>query len=320
MHSRFAVRSILALAAPALAGFAILACSEGSTASSVAGPKTDVTTAGTFVTGSQVDVCIAAGSPAGTYTLTTTAMQPAGGSGAVNNGGTVMVTPGNCATVFDRTAPAVVGPPPSDPQTRVTTTVTAPSGAVISDVDCILDPGTSTPVDCTEAEGGPVEVIVFANAFHGTEVTFTFTQQVVPQPTSGCTVTRGFIRNQLDLLTNGIGNDITPSLIVIAGVPQTNASILEALSTPGKGDPLVQLRAQLITALANIQLGATTNPAVDAAIASAQNLLATNSTDRTAIGAATTTLTSFNEGTAGNGASDHCTDEEEAILKDKASA
>jgi len=319
MHSRFTVRSILAMAAPALAGFAIIACSEGSTASSVAGPKTDVTTAGTFVTGSQVDVCIAAGSPAGTYTLTTTAMQPAGGSGMVNNGGTIMITPGNCATVFDRTAPANAGPSPSDPETRVTTTVTAPSGAVISDVDCILDPGTSTPVDCTESEGGPVESIVFANAFHGTEVTFTFTQQVVP-PTTGCTVTRGFIKNQLDLLTNGIGKDLNPSLIVIAGVAQTKASILEALSTPVRGDSKVQLRAQLITALANIQLGATSNFAVNAAITSAQNLLATNSTDKTAIGAAITTLTSFNEGTAGNGASDHCNDEEEAILKNKASA
>lgn len=318
MKSSNTTRSMMSLAASVMAGAAIIACSEGTP--SIAGPRNDVTTTSTFQTGGQVDVCIAAGSPTGTYTVATTVQQPSGGSGVVTS--SLNLTPGTCGTVFDRTAPQTAG---SDVQSQVSVTVTSPSGAVVSDLDCVLDPGTSTPTDCTEPDGGAVDAVVFANFFHGTEATFTFVPVVVPPPppppvptVEGCTVTRGFIKNQLDLLTNGIGKDIT---VTINGVTLTTAQIFAALDAPTRGDSRVQLKAQLITALANVSLGATTNATVDAAIAAAQSyLLAGSTATKAQITAAIETLTQFNEGNAGNGASDHCNGEEEAILKDKASA
>ena len=168
--------------------------------------------------------------------------------------------------------------------------------------------------------GNPTAFTNFASSVTVSNVINAITPSCVvvnpPAPT-GCTVTRGFILNQLDLLTNGIGKDIILAQIIVTngGTALTKEQIRTALSTPGGG--LIQLKAQLITALANISLGAATNPAVAAAIVSAKNLLTTNSTDKAAIGAAITTLDTFNNGLAAAPASDHCNDAEEAVLKDK---
>ena len=177
--------------------------------------------------------------------------------------------------------------------------------------------GTSNPPDCTEpGVTAPIETITFANFFHGTQVTFNFALVPPPPPATGCTVTRGFILNQLDLITNNVGPKIN---VVINGVTLSTEDIRTALSTPTRGDSRVQLKAQLITALANISLGATSNASVNKAIADAQLFLQPgNTASKSEITAAIEILTAFNEGTAGNGASDHCNDAEEAILKDKA--
>ncbi|MBA3405303.1 MAG: hypothetical protein H0U13_11580, partial [Gemmatimonadaceae bacterium] len=125
-----------------------------------------MTTSNIFATGGQVDVCIAAGSPAGNYTVTTSATQPAQGSGTVFS--PLVLTPGGpCGVVFDRTAPSDTDGDVSDAQSQVTTTLTSfPAGAIVSEADCVLDPGTPAPTDCTEPDAtAPIEAIVFANFF-----------------------------------------------------------------------------------------------------------------------------------------------------------
>lgn len=301
------IRFASAIAAVAMIG-ALGACAEGSTSPKLAAPDSPsfVTSVPTAKT---IKVCIGS-APAGTYTITASAITGNVG-GDVITSPVVITAPGpgeQCKDVFFR--------PGSDASTAQLT-LTASTGVAgtfsYTCVDDVDNPAPPAEILCVSGTSGTNNAVVQANSFHGTTVTFNFVADV-PPPTGGCTVTKGFIKNQFDLLTNGIGTkNLGP--IFINGVQLTNAEILEGVS--GKGGGLVQLKAQLITALANISLGASTNPAVEGAITSAQALLAANSTDKTAIGLAITTLTSFNEGTAGDGASIHCNEAEEAILKDK---
>ena len=300
--------------------FFLGACAEGNTASSLTGgdaPANEVITSTTRNFAGRVEVCINGEAGPGLFTVTTTSTNPSGSTSTTVP--TTTLTAGSCQTVFQRTSTGAMS--------QVTVTVTSPTGAVLasgtSGIVCVVDQGGVAPADCIEPDATTaIDAVVFANFFHGTQVTFNYGPAITGEPDPeavGCTVTRGFIRNQLDLLTNGVGTDLGP--IVIAGDTLTTAEIAAALSAPVKGDSRVQLKAQLITALANVSLGATTNAEVDQAIADAQSYLAAGSTaTKSQITAAISVLTAFNEGTAGNGASDHCGSEEEAILKDRASA
>jgi hypothetical protein len=171
-------------------------------------------------------------------------------------------------------------------------------------------PGTGTYDAFTPAPtGSGSSAVTKGNPQHGSTITFTFTPSQTTGP--GCTITRGFVLNQLNWLTNGIGPDIT---VTINGTTLTKAQIKAALDAPTRGDQLVQLKAQLITALAAISIGATTNATVDAAITNAQAYLLGGATKKQ-ITDAIDILTTFNEGNAGGGASKHCTDAQEKILK-----
>ena len=230
-------------------------------------------------------------------------------TGITTNDGSAIVTQPS-ASVAAGTCQTVATDGLNGSGSAFTSTIVLPSIANLDHADCFSGIGACPGGAVTTTLSNTVSV----NLPHGGIIQYTLGPDDVV--TTGCTVTRGFILNQLDLLTNGIGKDMGP--IIINGVTLTKAQILTALSTPVKGNLLIQLKAQLITALANISLGATTNAAVDAAIVSAQALLAANSNNNTLISAAVSTLTAFNEGTAGGGASLHCTDAEEAVLKDKA--
>jgi len=271
----------------------------------------DAAASGIGVTAARVvEVCVDPASPLGSYSFALGTPAPVVAGDAAVPSPVVINTalPGaTCANVFTR---STTGDP-----TNSFISVTASTGVPGTfSYTCIDDIATSN-VLCPAAAGvnGASGGL---NSFHGSVITFLFVAAPPPPTGVGCTVTRGFIKNQLDLITNNVGPKIT---VTINGVTLTKEQIFAALDAPTRGDSRVQLKAQLITALANISLGATTNPAVNAAITNAQlYLLAGSTATQSQISAAISTLTSFNEGTAGNGASDHCDSAEEAILKDKA--
>ncbi len=297
------LRFASAIAAVALLG----ACADSNTAASVAGPgPSGLEVRGVIAsspTPTQVLACVSGAS--GPFTITTSQVGVAsasGGTTTIASSGTTSVGGDNCVLVATQTGNFGFG--------TFSVTITLAGGGILNSTTCtdqIKAPGT---FDCT---GESVQLT--ANGFHGSIVVFNV---IHPTVVTGCTVTRGFILNQLDLITNTTGPKIN---VVINGVPLSKEEIRTALTTPTRGDSEVQLKAQLITALANISLGATSNATVDAAIAVARRAFdasTANDPSAAAISAAITTLTSFNEGTAGNGASAHCNDAEEAFLKDKA--
>jgi hypothetical protein len=161
--------SLLAVAAALVAA----ACSSDTTAPSsptIASPSKDIVIADGRPSAGNVEVCINPASPAGTYTVTASGTVTPPSIGTPNSPVDITLPGANCAIVFTRS-----NPQQPDPQNAVTTTVTSyPAGSQVGAVNCMVDSGADTPDDCTEPDGGAVEAIVYANAFHGTQVTFTF--------------------------------------------------------------------------------------------------------------------------------------------------
>lgn len=306
----------LALVASA---FVLVACSTEGPSSRIGAPdglSPDIGVAAASV----VQVCLDSESSAGSYSFALSNFVD-GGPGDTPASSPQTLTDGpvtTCFIAYTRNGGAGGGDLDFGSVTvtasRITPTGETPVTGTFS-YTCVDDVVTDNLL-CNNVTSGVNGATGKMNSPHGSTITFLFVADAPPPAVLGCTVTRGFILNQLDLITNNVGPAIS---VTINGQLLTTAQIRAALEAPTKGDSRVQLKAQLITALANISLGATSNTAVNTAIADAQAyLLAGSTATKAQISAAIDTLTSFNEGTAGNGASDHCNDEEEAILKDKA--
>ena len=243
----------IALLAIAAAFFASACATESSntgiTSPTAKGPANDVIVTDTREAAGNVVVCIAPTSPSGNYTVTTSAVQPATGAGTVTSPVIITLPGAGCDTVFTRTAitpecfyDGQVHPQQvcDAPQSEVTVTVTPPGGAQSSDLTCILDVGTQTPIDCVEPDGGAAEAIVYANFFHGTQTTFAFT----PAVTTSCTYTQGWWKNK--------GKATTAQFDFDGG----SNNGLTVLNTAPKGNVYYILAHQYIAASLNSNNGA----------------------------------------------------------------
>jgi hypothetical protein len=178
----------------------------------------------------------------------------------------------------------------------VTSTITAyPAGSTATNVNCVLDQGTDAPVDCTEPDGGAIEIQVYANAFHGTVATFTF-----HGTETGCTYTLGWWKNK--------GAADAAAFDFDGG---TNNG-LSVLNTAPRGNPYIILAHQYIAASLNSANGATLtgsaltayNSATDYfAVASVSTPLAGGTYTKTQITDIAAVLDDYNNGLIGPG---HC--------------
>ena len=161
-----------------VASLALLgACSDD--ASTVAGPEIRYGS-GTYANSGQVNVCIAPGSPAGTYVFSTAGSDV----NSVGIASEILMAGGSfpysissvepaCVTVFDRLNPAVVS---LDQMATIKVSITPPQGVVLKgDPVCQRDPGTPVPADCSGTT-----VLVYAQHYHGIRVLFTF--ESIPTP------------------------------------------------------------------------------------------------------------------------------------------
>ena len=163
----------VALLASAAAIFAT-ACSKDATTAvgpTPSSPNNDVVIVAQRPSAGTVGVCINPSSPPGNYVITASGTAPAPSVGNLSSPVTITLPGPACDTVFRRSNPQT----PIDPQNLVTVNVTPPSGATVVGVLCVLDAGTALATDCAEPDGSPaIDAVVSLNAFHGTEVTFTF--------------------------------------------------------------------------------------------------------------------------------------------------
>jgi hypothetical protein len=163
----------VALLAGAAAIFTTACSKDAGTAAgpNLSGPKNDVVIVEQRPSAGTIGVCINPSSPPGNYVVTASGTAPSPSVGTATSPVTITLPGPACDTVFRRSNPQI----PIDPQNAVTVTVTPPSGAAIVGVLCVLDAGTTLASDCTEPDGSPaIDAVVNLNAFHGTEVTFTF--------------------------------------------------------------------------------------------------------------------------------------------------
>jgi hypothetical protein len=230
------------------------------------------------------------GNVAGTFTVTRTNA----GSGSTSNsvvGANYVIQPGTCAVVAEDDSPSDFG---SNVQvTETSAGLQSISGQRISTTD-----GTTNIV---APANGHTD---FINSIHG--VRLTFTNNVV----AGCTYTQGYYKNHEEVVAAILGAGGTINIGTAASPILLNAAQIDAnLETPPKGgNAYLILSHQLITALLNVQSGATAPAAVTAAIASARAILVGGvSADETADAIALAAiLDDFNNGITGPG---HCGDE-----------
>ena len=224
--SRFGTARI-ALAASAAAMFTAACASEITTAPEITNPAiAGVVQAGSRTPIGNVEVCISSSSPAGNYTVTATGTPPATGSSTFNSPVTLTLPGSNCAVVYTRNTPEFWY---FDTQIPVTVTVTgAPTGAGVTGVDCDLDAGVLSPVECIEPDGGAVEAVVNVSAFHGTVATFSFGAY--------CTRSIGWYKNQ--------GSTAASTFDFDGGTDNG----LTTLNANPKGNPYIILGQQYIAA------------------------------------------------------------------------
>jgi hypothetical protein len=288
----------VALLASAGLGMAFLAaCSDSPTTPTKASfvPKSSFVVAGT-VTGvsstpvaSEFRIC-KEGNVAGTFTVTRT-NAPAGTTGFTVVGPAYVVQPGTCAVVVEDDSPSTQG-------SNVTVTETSAGLQAISGQSISTTDGTANLV--APANGATY----FINSIHGIRLTFT------NNVNAGCTYTQGYYKNHEEVVVAILGVGGTINIGTAARPILLNAAQIDAnLETPPKGgNAYLILSHQLITALLNIQSGATAPAGVTAAIASARAILvggvsAGETADAIALAAI---LDDFNNGITGPG---HCGDE-----------
>ena len=130
------------------------------------------------------------------------------------------------------------------------------------------------------------------NQFHG----FTVTYVNILHEDEGCTLTQGYWKNHAEEWADLADDAFFGSGMTWLGILQT---------PPKKGNVYIQLAHQYIAAYLNIQAGASTTPAVDAAMATALTYFQTGTGD---ISGLATTLDDYNNGLIGPG---HCEDDEQ---------
>ena len=91
---------------------------------------------------------------------------------------------------------------------------------------------------------------------------------------TGCPATIGFWKNQKK---HPFPTSVQTSGLTIGGVTYSASQLLKILGATGSGNAVAILGKQLVGALINLAAGAQHNATADAAIADAENLLATNS-------------------------------------------
>lgn len=215
----------LALSATTVALFTAACTSDVTTAPELRSITHEIVS-GTRTPAGNVEVCIDASSPAGTYTITAAGTPPELGSSTFNSPATVTLPASNCAVVYARTSPENEF---FDAQIPVLVSVTGfPASALVTSVVCAVDVGTGSPDECTEPDGGAVDATVRASAFHGTAVTFSFANY--------CTRSIGWYKNQGAALASSFDFD--------GGTDNG----LTSLNTQPRGNPYLILAHQYIAA------------------------------------------------------------------------
>lgn len=245
---RRTVVSRLALVSAA-AGF-IAACSSsegpvspGSSRTAPDGPSYIASVAG------QLNVCLAAGAPAGIYTFTPGGItnQQTGDATHVVVLNTITSPTVLCGIALDRVPVGANGQ-------VATTAVTATTGAAGTWSYTCTDLGAA---GCTAAGGSGNVATAGESSFHGSIITFTFTPIVhpppPPPPDHGCTFTQGYYKNK--------GEDLSKAYDFDGGTDNG----YDVLWTKPRGNPYYILAHQYITADLNLMGGAVMPPYVDAA-------------------------------------------------------
>jgi hypothetical protein len=274
--------SCYAVAAAALVGLAACA-GESTSPSEFASPTSarfalgDVSTiaggGATPVVG-KVKVCKSASSNvAGEFTITRTALGASAGTALA----TATVQPGECVVVAEDLSGSGIA-------SRITVNETS-AGFVSATAEQTFVGAVPYTNNSTVLE---------INSFHG----FTVTYVNHVEEDEGCTLTQGYWKNHAEEWAD-LANDPFFS---------SGKTYLQILQTPVKGSAYIQLAHQYIAAYLNIQAGASTTPAVDAAMATALTYFTSGTGD---ISGLVTILDEYNNGVTGPG---HC-DDQEVILE-----
>lgn len=206
------------------------------------------------------------------------------------NNYTFSLTAGECRIIYSR---SVVGGVFNDPEVTATVVEDAPSGGItFGSVAATTESATGSSANQAARSG-----TVAFNMFHDAQVNFV--NNPAP-PSSGCTVTLGWYKNH----TSWPAGPLTQSTPFDGG-----PSLLTILNTQPKGSAYIILAHQYITALLNIQGGASVPPAVQTALNTAASYFAgggpgagDSSVDITGV---STVLDNYNNGLVGPG---HCAD------------
>lgn len=191
-----------------------------------------------------------------------------------------------CVTVLTR----VEGDNTSDPSATVAITEqTSPNYNLIA----VADSGGSIT---QSSDLNSRTVTLHINAFHSAKATFT-NEAVVRS--SGCTFTMGWYKNHTSQWPSGA---LTPTSVFDGG-----ATLITILNTPPKGSQYLILAHQYITAMLNIQGGASVPPAVQTALNTAAAYFAGGGAGagdpNVDITGVSTILDNYNNGLVGPG---HC--------------
>jgi len=182
----------MAIAAGMLAGLAVLgscADKQGKSLTAPPGPRSETIVSDGYTNGGTLNLCVDAGSPAGTYKFTNTGTNDGlaldgtfdgadGGDGTtilnVPDGTDYVVAVGSCQTVVTRSVPDSDYPDFADTWsgTRISAT-TIPAGVVYSKTDCMLDLDTKRAIpDPCDTSNNPTKG--YLNFDHGSEIHFFF--------------------------------------------------------------------------------------------------------------------------------------------------
>ena len=276
----------VALAAGASFGLAFLAaCSSESTAPKAIATKAslavgDVTASVTPAVG-KVFVC-KTGNAGGDFSFTrqSTGANPDANASVASN---QTIATGTCLEVANDFSPSGSG-------SNLTITEAAAANTVQTVASCVFVGVDNIPQSCTYANGGNI----FFNSFHGYVITY---NNVFTPPTTGCTFTKGWYRNNgANTITGVDGLTTTVEAAFFAATPNNLGPVIYTGS-----NNLLNLYQQLLAALENG--GAGGPQAVQDAIAAAQAgttvsgyTLSTTLT-ATEISDLINTLSAFNEGT-----------------------
>jgi hypothetical protein len=281
----------VALMASAGFGLAFLAaCSDSPTAPSNAAfvPKStfavgDVTTSTPEL--GKVKVC-KAGNIGGSFDVTRNVV---GGSTGTVSGLNTLIANGQCKIVAEDQSGSGVG-------SEVIISEDAAANVVSSVTGCVFI-GNPGGIDAAPCAFNPTSR--FINQFHGYVITYTNTFTPPPPPSTGCTFTKGWYRNNGSNTIIAVdGRTIGQEQQIFDATPGKPGNV-----TWGANNNNLNLYQQLLAALNNLGGNATAGPAaVDAAVAAA--LAATSGSGTTIVVAPGTdvsglidVLSAFNEGT-----------------------